>query len=109
MQVTAKANKVSKEATIDYNFGENLDEAVGMFGADVVYNGFKADAVVTLQSAIRRYLEKGQDPSVLSNTWKPGVKAPSVAADPKMAAIAAFKSMSPEERAELIAQIQALA
>lgn len=109
MNVTAKCPKINKEATIEYNFGENVQDAISMFGEEVVYNGFKADAVVTLQSAIRRYLEKGQDPAVLSSEWKPGQKAPSIAADPKATALAAFAKMSQEDKEALIAQIRAMA
>ena len=108
MQVTAKCPKISKEATIEYSFGENVQDAISMFGEDVVFNGFKADAVVTLQAAIRRYLEKGQDPSILSNEWKPGQKAPSIAADPKAAALAAFAKMTAEDKQALIEQIRAM-
>ena len=108
MQVTAKCPKINKEATIEYNFGENVKDAISMFGEDVVFNGFKADAVVTLQSAIRRYLEKGQDPAILSNEWKPGQKAPSIAADPKAAALAAFAKMTVEDKQALIEQIRAM-
>ena len=108
MQVTAKCPKNGKEATIEYNFGSNLTESIELFGETVVHSGFVADGKVTIQSAIRRYLEKGQDPNILTDTFKLGEKAPSVAADPKATALAAFAKMTAEDKQALIEQIRAM-
>lgn len=73
-------------ATVEYDFGDNLDEAVKKFGADVVYARFKNAATVDLQALIRRHLDvtpdkEGNTPPAksaaqiqeLATAWKPGV------------------------------------
>jgi len=107
ISVSAKAPKVDKEATINYNFGGNCDEAVKLFGAEVVYSGFVQNSVVTLQGAMRGRMTKGGDVAALSAVWKPGVKLQAVAVDPREAAIAAFGSMSKENKAKFISDLKA--
>lgn len=68
-------------ATVSYDFGDNLDEAVEKFGADVVYARFKNAATVDLQALIRRQLDTAPDAKPktaaeiqdLASAWKPGV------------------------------------
>lgn len=68
-------------ATVTYDFGDNLDEAVEKFGADVVFARFKNAATVDLQALIRRHLDTAPDAKPktaaeiqeLATAWKPGV------------------------------------
>jgi hypothetical protein len=68
----------SPSAEVTYDFGDNLDESVALFGADVVFSRFKAAAIVDLQALIRRHLD-GETPKseaeiqALVDAWKPGV------------------------------------
>jgi hypothetical protein len=57
IKATKKPGDVEKEAAIAYDFGANLDDAAGKFGAEVVFTNFKRTAVITAQAAIRRMLE----------------------------------------------------
>lgn len=68
-------------ATVTYDFGDNLEEAVEKFGADVVFARFKNAATVDLQALIRRHLDTAPDApkktaaeiQELATAWKPGV------------------------------------
>lgn len=66
-------------ASVTYDFGDNLDEAVSKFGADVVYARFRSASTVDLQALIRRHLDS-ETPKTqaeiqeLANQWKPGVQ-----------------------------------
>lgn len=65
------------EGNVEYNFGENLDEAVEMFGSDVVFSNFKQSAVISCQARIRAALTAGKrdnDLQAVIDEWKPGVK-----------------------------------
>lgn len=82
-QVTVSAKVGTEEnapsASVSYDFGDNLDEATSLFGADVVYARFKAAAIVDLQALIRRHLDSDTPKSAaeiqeLASAWKPGVQ-----------------------------------
>lgn len=107
VEVTAKAPKVEKEATVNYNFGENLGEMVDLFGEDVVRNYAERQMTIQLQANIRRLLEAGQTPEQIQeaiNRWKPGVITRLVTGggDPLTAALSAFDGMSPDEQQAFI-------
>lgn len=79
-KISAKngTEETSPSAEVTYDFGDNLEEAVALFGADVVFSRFKAAAIVDLQALIRRHLD-GETPKseaeiqALVDEWKPGV------------------------------------
>jgi len=110
IKATKKIGDVEKEATIAYDFGGNLDEAVKLFGATVVYANFVRSSVITAQAAMRRYLEDGLDGAAIAakmEGWKPGTPIERVI-DPIAATIAKFGKMDPAAQAALLAQLQAL-
>jgi len=107
VDVSVKAPKVGKEATLQYDFGNDLDDAVAKFGAGVVFSNFVQNAIIVLQGAMRSRLQKGGDVAALATIWKPGVKLQAVARDPKAAAIAAFATMSAEEKKKFLADLKA--
>lgn len=79
--VTAKVGteEGAPSASVNYDFGDNLDEATELFGADVVFARFKAASVVDLQALIRRHLDSDTPKSAteiqeLATAWKPGVQ-----------------------------------
>lgn len=107
MQVSCKNPSVSRELAVDYNFGENLAEAVEMFGEDVVFTGFVADAKVGLQAIVRARLGKSDDEYMSDEEiiaeaaqWKPGVRKQ--AADPMAKLQALLAKLSPEQRAAVL-------
>lgn len=102
------SEKTVAEATVEYNFGENLDEAVRLFSPEVVFKRFKAAAIVDLQSVVRRHLT-GKEPKTqdqiqaLVNEWKPGLAKPRKSKTEK--ALSLLAGMSPSERAALLAEL----
>jgi hypothetical protein len=98
----------SQELTAEYDFGSNTQEAVELFGEEVVFSTFKAQAVVKLQSVMRSAAKAGKDVQEVVNAWKPGV-ARVRGKSPVEKALSAFGKMSPEEQQAFIASLQAQA
>jgi hypothetical protein len=79
MEVSCKARQVGKELTVDYNFGENLAEAVKLFGEDVVFSLYRAKGVIIIQDLVRRLLTDGKTEEEVAKTiaeYKLGVVLP---------------------------------
>jgi len=104
--IAVTAKKDGKEATVEFNFGTDLDDAVAQFGADVVFSRFRAASKIDLQSIMRRYLDANKDCQDLLTLWKPGVTLERVV-DPKAAAKNAFAKMSDEEKQTFLAELKA--
>lgn len=115
MTATTVSAKVGNEenapsAQVTYDFGDNLDEAVGLFGADVVYARFRSAATVDLQALIRRHLDSDTPKTVpeiqeLATAWKPGVQTKKrKSASEKIADL--LGEMSETDRANLLASLQ---
>jgi hypothetical protein len=115
VNVTAKDPSLDRSVTVAYNFGENLDEAVAMFGAEAVFNAFVADAKVGLQALIRSKIRgtKDKDGNITksyndeeiqaaANEWKPAAGARQ-AADPMAKLKALLEKLTPEQRAAVLA------
>ena len=104
-----KIGDEDKEATISFDFGENLEEASSKFGADVVFMNFRASAKITAQAAMRRYLEAGLSAEQVAEkmaAWKPGVALERAAIDPVKAIKAKWGEMSKEEKQALLASLR---
>ena len=101
----------SPSVSVDYDFGDNLQEAVELFGDDVVFSRFKAAAVVDLQALIRRHLggekpKTAEEIQALVSEWKPGVSK-RVRKSTTEKAQDLIGQMSAEEKAALLASLQA--
>lgn len=110
MEITTNAPKTNRSITVDFDFGGALDKAVEMFTAEVVYSNFEDNAVIALQSLIRRYLEKSGEKAVDDDfirekvaAWKPGIGAKR--GDPIAALLERFGKMSAEKQAEILAKL----
>lgn len=71
-EVTGEAS-----ATCTYDFGTDIDSAVALFGADVVFNNFRQNAVISAQSRMRSLMNQGLSGDELQakiSEWKPGIK-----------------------------------
>lgn len=112
--ISTKAGKdaESRNLAVAYDFGNDLDSAVALFGADVVFAGFKADAKVGLQSFIRARLNATEEDSealkytdeeivTAASEWKPGTKA-RTASDPMAKLQALLGKLTPEQKAALL-------
>ena len=49
--------KADRNLTVDFEFGDNLEENVEMFGADVVNNAFVRSAIISIQGVVRSAAE----------------------------------------------------
>lgn len=117
--ISAKLSTHDQVLTVNYDFGTNLDEAVDKFGAETVFNCFKDAAVIKLQALLRRKLTAAlvgdkdgkttdlpEDVQELVADWKPSASGTTrKSAAEKVETI--IGKMSEEERAALIAKLQA--
>jgi hypothetical protein len=109
VEVSAKAPKISKEAKILVDLGENAEDAIARFGAEVVFSNYLANVKIGVQSAIRRYLEAGLDQDAIQakfENYKPGVTLDRVV-DPIAAMAAKLAKMTPEEQEAAFAALRA--
>ncbi len=96
--------------TVNYDFGDNIDEAVEKFTAEVVYKRFMAASIVDLQGLVRRGLS-GDEPKkadalqTSADEWKPGISKPRVSKQEK--ALAALEDLSAEDKKAFIKELQA--
>ena len=109
MEVSAKLGDGSKSATVEYNFGANLEESVALFTKEVVHSLMVADGKVTVQAGIRRLLNAGKTQAEIQeyfNTYKLGVKAAPVTGDPIQKLLSKFGTMTPEEQADVLNKLR---
>ena len=96
------------QASVNYNFGDDLNQASEMFGVEVVFSLYKAQAKVAGQALIRTKLKAGLPTDQLQGVfdlWKPGMVMERVSVNPEDAVKAAFASWSPEKQAEFLAKL----
>lgn len=108
-QITAKAPKVDKEATIVVKcFGENLEEDIKLVGPDVIKSNYEANVIITIQGGIRRMLSAGSDAEAVQAAfadYKPGT-AVRRGVDVKASFKAWFASLTPEEKKKELAALR---
>ena len=77
VEITAKSPKTDREVTFKRNFGATLEEAVQMFGAEVVHSVFAAQAVIRAQGAARTALDNVENSTEVAlkagESYTPGV------------------------------------
>ena len=97
-----------QEAEVEYDFGDDLDGAVDLCGAETVFSNFKANATVALQGLMRSKLKAGlgaDQIAALVSAWKPGMVMEKTQVDPATAIKNAFNTWSPEKKAEFLASL----
>lgn len=99
--------------TVEYDYGDNLQEAVEKFGEDIVYQCYKASLVIDLQgfmrSLLRRKPEKGgpateEEIRTLVAEWTPSRTGTRVTRPPMERLEALLGRLSKEELAEVLAK-----
>jgi hypothetical protein len=108
--VKASVPETGGEYEVEFDFGDNLEDMTEKFGAEAVFSNAKSQMRIRLQAIIRERAKKGVDISNLAS-WKPGVAmeralSPEAA---KAAFLSKFKNSSQEERAAMLAELQAAA
>ncbi len=100
--VSAKVTE-GPEVNFEYDFGDTIEEANAIFGADVVWAQAKRALVIAVQGHARGLLKSGKSVAEIQaalNEWKPG--APRAKADPIEKAREVWAKMSAEDRANLL-------
>jgi len=109
MNISVTAKKDQKTATVEYDFGDNLQDAVEKFGEETVFSNFIQSAKISLQAIMRRVIASGGDVQKTVSSWKPGIQLQRKAVPAKTVILNEFKNMSEEERAAFIAELRASA
>lgn len=103
-----QGNQVYAEAVGQYDFGENLDNAVDKFGTDVVFSNFVSAAKVKLQAIMRSKKLAGAtdaDLQAFLDTYKVGMVLERVQVNPMEAFKQSFQNASPERQKELLREL----
>ena len=106
--ITAKAGSGDQKASAQWNPGASLDEAVEMYGEEIVFSYFKSHGTRNLQNSIRSILASGKTAEEVAKEladWKPGISR-RVSADPVGKFIKAFGNMEPEAQASMLQRLQ---
>lgn len=106
--ITARAGSGDTKASAQWNPGSNLDEAIELYGEEVVHNYFIAHGTRNLQNAIRSILSGGGDQAKVTETladWKPGVTRRATA-DPIGKFVKVFGNMDEEAQAQMLQRLQ---
>jgi len=108
MEVSAKTKEHPEEVTVNVDIPEGLQDLVAKYGEEVVASNAKGAIIIGLQSYIRRHIDKTQNEiQELAAAWVPGTRSPAVHKTALEKATSAVAQMSPEERAALLAKLQA--
>jgi len=99
-----KAKKGDRTVQVEYDFGQNLQEAIQKFGEDVIFTKFVQAAKIDLQAVLRRGIEAGKtddEIAKLAEQWKPGLVV-RTSKDPIEAIKAKLATLSEEDKRKLI-------
>ena len=77
VSIEVKSPKTDRSVSFERDFGDTLDKAAEMFGADVVHSIFVAQAIIRAQGAARTTLDNGDNSAAQAvesgQTYTPGV------------------------------------
>lgn len=110
--ITTKASKDadSRSITLPDPFLGELEELEEKYGKEVVAEAARAQLRVKFQAAVRSLLKANKSDEEISSvmaSWKPGDKL-GLGGDPQAMILKNFGNMTPEQRAQLIAQLSAI-
>jgi len=110
--ISAKAPKVNKEnppeASVTVKWGDTAQETIQLYESDPVNSNALANAIVGVQSGIRRYLEAGKSQEEIAaafRDWKLGVAITRVV-DPTKAIMHKWPTMTSQKRAEFLKKLK---
>lgn len=98
--------------SISVDNGSTAEEQVALFGGPAVKSNADDSWVITLQSAMRTGMKKGETQEQLQarlGTAKMGVSNKGAKVDPEQMYIAMFKAATPEKQKEMLKELQAKA
>jgi len=97
-----------KEASAQFDFGEDLNGAVDLCGEEAVFSNYKANAKVGLQSIIRAKAKAGLTADAIQaivDGWKPGMVVEKTVVDPESAIANAWDTWPAEKRAAFLEKL----
>lgn len=96
-------------ATVNYKMADSLDEAVSMYGQEVVWGLLESQIQTNAQNIARAALRDGRDAQAAADGYTPGVRRERAPVDPIAATLQRADSgaMSADDLQNLIAQLQA--
>lgn len=103
---TDKGPKV--EIKFNFDCGDNLSDAVSKFGEETVFEIFKPALRLRAQKASKVFSRRGEDVQEKMNEWKPFDalgRTPRTSAEKITDFREVLAGMSPEKRAELLAEM----
>lgn len=95
--------------SVNYDFGDSLDDAIEKFGKQVVFELYKAAASLRVQNVARNALVDKKTPeeaTKLAEEYVLGTTLPRGSRDPVRTAETAVSKMSPEEEKEFILKLR---
>jgi len=98
--ISARTGQLS--GTVQLVIAVDLKDMLKKYGEQAVFDTAMTGATLEVQSGIRRCLNNGSDPQAFVDDWKLGESTRIPAASKENAAIATFKNMDPEKRAEVL-------
>lgn len=105
---TKKIDDVEYSSEIEVDLGANIQDAISMFGEEVVYTNFLRASKIEAQAAMRRKLEAKATPEEVAEymkNWKPGVQMERVS-DPTAAITKKLQTMSQDEQDAFIEELR---
>lgn len=108
MDISFKTKEHPEARTVSYEFPETLEGLVAKFGNDEVYSNAVGSFVISLQALCRRHIEKSDEEiQELVNNWDPNTRSVGVRKTAAEKVSAALGQLTPEEKAALLAKLQA--
>jgi len=108
MEVNAQVTE-GGSVSFEYEFGSSLDQAVELFGEDIVWAYTLRALVIASQGHARGLIKSGKSADEIRTsleTWKPG--APRISRSPEERVRELMDKMSPEDRAAILSELQEL-
>ena len=109
MEIKFKTKTHPEVVTANYEVPDKLADLIAKFGESTVESNAKAAIVIGLQAFGRRHIDKTPaEIQTLFDAYHPDARAPGVKKSALEKATGALASMSAEDRAALLAKLQAL-
>ena len=114
MQYSVKSKDApGRTASFSYEVGESLEDAITLFGEDVVFSTYQKAAAISAQNVARNQLAAGKTDAEIQgfmDSWTLGIASPRAAVDPfsSIQKKLSDPNLPAEERKELVARIKAM-
>lgn len=108
MEIKFKTKEHPEVRTVNYDLPETLQGLVDKFGEENVLDNAIGAYVISLQALARRHIEKtDEEIQKIVNDFDPTTRAAAVRKSPEERVKSAVSKLSAEERAKLLAELQA--